>query len=239
MRVLKRGSRGQGLTGKGLAAVKLFFAVAATNLGEVWNSRARVKYYGWEWVLRLHDDIAQLPRPSIYRGLRRWRSIWPGRAGGWRQRWNMAQWVRVLSRGELTGDDWTAVASYGVALERQSHATQGREAAVHRRSYLRQPQSRGIRRWVTGVTSSSPATRILNPMTLSIHPECESWRRWHESRRDFIGGEIFWSDPSQVLYHGDRHSVDWQNILEHDLLSTSNDNSSQALQQNCRAINQQ
>jgi hypothetical protein len=22
----------------------------------------------------------------------------------------MAQWVRVLSRGELTGDDWTAIA---------------------------------------------------------------------------------------------------------------------------------
>jgi hypothetical protein len=75
------------------------------------------------------------------------------------------------------------------------------------------------------------------PVMLSIHHERESWRRWPESRWDFIGGEIFWSDPSQVLYHGDRHSVDWQNILEHDLLSISNDNSSQALQQDCRATN--
>jgi hypothetical protein len=33
MRVLKRGSRGQGLTGKGLATVKLFFAVAENRIG--------------------------------------------------------------------------------------------------------------------------------------------------------------------------------------------------------------
>jgi hypothetical protein len=42
MRVLKQGSRGQGLTGKGLAAVKLFFAVRRTNLGEIQNSYALV-----------------------------------------------------------------------------------------------------------------------------------------------------------------------------------------------------
>jgi hypothetical protein len=33
MRVLKRGSRGQRLTGKGLVAVKLFFAVAENRIG--------------------------------------------------------------------------------------------------------------------------------------------------------------------------------------------------------------
>jgi hypothetical protein len=35
MRVLKRGRERDKLTRVGLAAVKLFFAVAATNLGEV------------------------------------------------------------------------------------------------------------------------------------------------------------------------------------------------------------
>jgi hypothetical protein len=61
-------------------------------------------------VRRLRDDLAQQARPSIYRGLRQWRSIWPDRAGGRKQGRTMAQWVRVLSRGELTGDDWTAIA---------------------------------------------------------------------------------------------------------------------------------
>jgi hypothetical protein len=31
-------------------------------------------------VLWFRDDIAQLPRPSIYRGLRWWCSIWPSSA---------------------------------------------------------------------------------------------------------------------------------------------------------------
>jgi hypothetical protein len=58
----------------------------------------------------------------------------------------MAQWVRVLSRGELTDDDLTAVKSHGDAIEVFGYVAQGREAAVHRRAYLLQPQSRGVRR---------------------------------------------------------------------------------------------
>jgi hypothetical protein len=81
-------------------------------------------------VLRLQDDIAQLPRPSIYRGLRRWCSIWPGRAGGRKQGRIMAQSVRVLSRGELTGDDLTAVKSHGDATEVFGYVAQGRATGV-------------------------------------------------------------------------------------------------------------
>jgi hypothetical protein len=124
-------------------------------------------------------------------------------------------WTSVYRRGDLTGDDGTATKSHDDAVERQSHAAQGREAAVHRWANLLQPQSRNVRRWVTGVTSSSPAARILYPATLSIHPECESWRQWHESWQDSSTVRSFgcWrSDPSQVLYHGDRHSVD---LIEH------------------------
>jgi hypothetical protein len=85
MRVLKRGSRGQGLTEKGLAAARCSSRWRRLDLGEVWNSRARLNDYGWEWVLRLHDDIAQLPRPSIYRGHRRWPGIWRRTRGGRRR----------------------------------------------------------------------------------------------------------------------------------------------------------
>jgi hypothetical protein len=136
-----------------------------------------------------------------------------GRAGSyWRA------WIHVHHRGDLTDDDWTAIASHGDAVERQSHAAQGREAAVHWQSYPHQPQSRrGRWRWVTGVTSSSSAAKILFPATLSIHHERESWRRWQESRRGVTDGEIFLprrSDPSQALYHQNPHSVAWQSILE-------------------------
>jgi hypothetical protein len=81
-------------------------------------------------VLRLHDDIAQLPRPSIYRGLRRWRSIWPGRASGQKQGRTLAQWVRVLSRGELTSDDLTAVKSHGDAIGVFGYVAHGRATVV-------------------------------------------------------------------------------------------------------------
>jgi hypothetical protein len=81
-------------------------------------------------VLWLHDDIPQLPRPSIYRGLRWWRSIWPGRAGNRKQGRIMAQWVRVLSRGELTGNDLTTVKSHSDATEVFGYVAQGRATGV-------------------------------------------------------------------------------------------------------------
>jgi hypothetical protein len=71
VRELKRGRGRVGLTGKGLATVELVSRWRKLDLGEVGNSRVRVNDYRWEWVLRLHDDMAQLPGPSIYRARKR------------------------------------------------------------------------------------------------------------------------------------------------------------------------
>jgi hypothetical protein len=134
-------------------------------------------------VLRLHDDIAQLPRPSIYRGLRRWRSIWSGRAGGQKQGRIMAQWVRVLSRGELTGDDLTAVKSHGDAIAVFGYVAQGQEAAVHRRAYLLKPPSRGVRRESSEWSPAHRRRKFTCPAILSGSHKRESGRRQHESSR--------------------------------------------------------
>jgi hypothetical protein len=42
----------------------------------------------------------------------------------------MAQWVRVLSRGKLTGDDLTAVKSHGDVTEVFGYVAQGRATGV-------------------------------------------------------------------------------------------------------------
>jgi hypothetical protein len=81
-------------------------------------------------VLRLRDNIAQLTRPSIYRGLKRWCSIWPSSVGGRRGGRVLAQRIRVPRRGSYSGDKRRARAGHGDAVERYRHAAQGREAAV-------------------------------------------------------------------------------------------------------------
>jgi hypothetical protein len=57
------------------------------------------------------------------------------------QRWqsemekNLARWIRVHRRGELTGDDWTTVASHGVAVESKAtrHKVERRRRESSRR----------------------------------------------------------------------------------------------------------
>jgi hypothetical protein len=66
----------------GLATMEWCFTVAETNLGEKGNSPVMVGNRGEERVFGLRDDLTQLPGGSIYRQLRRWRIIWPSRAGG-------------------------------------------------------------------------------------------------------------------------------------------------------------
>jgi hypothetical protein len=56
-------------------------------------------------VLWFRDDIVQLTRPSIYRGLKWWCSIWPSRAGGRREGRLLVKWIRVFRRGDFTGDE--------------------------------------------------------------------------------------------------------------------------------------
>jgi hypothetical protein len=81
-------------------------------------------------VLWFRDDIAQPTRPSIYRGLKRWCSIWPSSAGGRRGERVLAQRIRVPRRGSYSGDQQRARAGHDNAVERYKHAARGREAAV-------------------------------------------------------------------------------------------------------------
>jgi hypothetical protein len=87
------------------------------------------------------DDLAELVGASIYRAQRRWPGILTATCGGRRRKRLLAQWLRVLSRGDGSGDQRRARVSHGDAVDGQRHAAQGREAVVHRRANLLQPQS--------------------------------------------------------------------------------------------------
>jgi hypothetical protein len=89
------------------------------------------------------DDLAELVGASIYRAQRRWLEIRMIMHGGRRKGRALVQWFRVLSRGELTGDDLTAVRSHDDATGVFGYVAQGRATAVLRRAYLLKPQSRG------------------------------------------------------------------------------------------------
>jgi hypothetical protein len=77
------------------------------------GERLRVGLGRW-----FRDDVAQLPRPSIYRGLRWWRVIRPSNAGGRRKRGALAQWIGVLRRGNCSGNQRGARVSHGDAIDR-------------------------------------------------------------------------------------------------------------------------
>jgi hypothetical protein len=67
--------------------------------------------------------------------------------GGRRKGRALAHWVRVLSRGELTGVDLTVVKRHGDTTEVFGYVAQDRATAVHRRAYRLKPQGRGEVRW--------------------------------------------------------------------------------------------
>jgi hypothetical protein len=77
----------------------------------------------------LRDHIAQQPRPSIYRRVKR-RPVNLGRTrGGRRGRRTLAQRLGVYCRGSYSGEPRRARVSRG-AMESESHAAHGREVAV-------------------------------------------------------------------------------------------------------------
>jgi hypothetical protein len=67
----------------------------------------------------------------------------------------LAAWVRVHSRGELTGDDGTAIGSHGDAVERLGHAADT-EMARRRRAALSTAVSKG--EWITASQSGFQVT---------------------------------------------------------------------------------
>jgi hypothetical protein len=57
-----------------------------TVLGRIRNSRVLVDDRGWERVLWLRDDLAQLPGPSIYSARKRWPVNWVRRAAAGKEK---------------------------------------------------------------------------------------------------------------------------------------------------------
>jgi hypothetical protein len=87
-----------------------------------------------------------------------------------------------------------AIESHGDTVERQSHAAQGREAAVHRRANLHQPQNKGA---TTVSHRSYPQPSSDNLADLSSYWRRESQRQRRESlRREVAGGE----DPTLAVW---------------------------------------
>jgi hypothetical protein len=72
VRELKRGRGRVGLTGKRAGDGEARFTVAESGFGEIRNSRVLVDDRGWERVLQLLDDMAQLRARSIYSASGRW-----------------------------------------------------------------------------------------------------------------------------------------------------------------------
>jgi hypothetical protein len=124
------------------------------------------------------------------------REFWARRAavGGGEEHWRTR--ISVLRRGNLTGVDLAAVASYGDAVEGLSHAAHGREAAVVGDLIGSTVKRKREPRGGTGVISSSLPARIFYRVSLSAHPEHKSGRQRHESRRNqssAVGLLAIWS----------------------------------------------
>jgi hypothetical protein len=125
VRELKRGRGRVGLTGKRAGDGEARFTVE-----EIRNSRVLVDDRGWERVLQLLDDMAQLRARSIYSASGRWPRILSKTRGGRRERRTLAQRLGVYCRGSYSGEPRRARVSRGGAVESESHTTHGREAAV-------------------------------------------------------------------------------------------------------------
>jgi hypothetical protein len=111
MWMLKHKQQGRGWTWNRLAASRWFMAAQSTELGEEGNSPATVANWGWERVLRLRDNMAQLTRPWIYRIAKRWRPILKGETGG---REESSAWTVVALPGVTTpARNWPPTDIYG------------------------------------------------------------------------------------------------------------------------------
>jgi hypothetical protein len=135
--------------------------------------------WGWEWVLRLRNDLAQQARPSIYRANGRWPRIWGRTRGGRRNKSSLAQVLRVRSPW-LSLQRWTegysgSRRSGGGARVRGVKPCDG----CHRRAIRVSRKAQEKRWWVTGVI---PRTWLL-PSGLIGSSATRILQRWRESRR--------------------------------------------------------
>jgi hypothetical protein len=110
--------------------------------------------------------------------------------------------VRVPGRGELTGDDRTAIGSHGGAVERLGHVAQGRTAAItdvligfHRGDTVRWPE------FFNGWSLSTAVISKRCPLTLSTSRA--GYRTNHGGNRSPVVSQPHCrSDLQRALYHG-------------------------------------
>jgi hypothetical protein len=76
------------------------------------------------------DYPTELTAGSIYSRHERWLGIWTKTRRGRRNRRSLARKLSGFHRGKLPGDEWTANASHGDAVNVPRHVAQGHEAAV-------------------------------------------------------------------------------------------------------------
>jgi hypothetical protein len=99
-------------------------------LGEMRNSQSLVDNPVQGLVQLMHNYPTKWRRHSIYSEGKRW-PVNSGRTrGGRRWRRPRARWIRVHSRGNYSDEPRRARVSRGGAVESESHAALGREAAV-------------------------------------------------------------------------------------------------------------
>jgi hypothetical protein len=130
VRMLKRGRGRVGLTGKRLATVKHVSRLRRMDLGGIRNSCVLVDDRGWERVLQLHNYMAQLRARSIYSASERWPRISSKTRGGRRGRRTLALRLGVYCRGSYFGEPRRVRVNRDGAVESESHAAHGREAAA-------------------------------------------------------------------------------------------------------------
>jgi hypothetical protein len=76
------------------------------------------------------DFPTELTVASIYSRQERWQVNWTTTRGGRRYRKSLAQWIRGVYRGDLTGDDRTAKVSHDNVVNVPRYVAQGREATA-------------------------------------------------------------------------------------------------------------
>jgi hypothetical protein len=76
------------------------------------------------------DYPMELTASSIYSRQEQWPVNWTTTCGGRRSKKSLAQGIRGIYRGDLTGDDRTAKVSHGDAVNMPRYVAQGREVAA-------------------------------------------------------------------------------------------------------------
>jgi hypothetical protein len=187
------------------------------------------------------ESMAEPRRCSIYSSRCRWCPIPWSCAGGRRKAGVLEQGMGGVHCGASSGEHrlrsyggyrWGSAARNDVVKSFERGTTAVRHGNSGDGHEATSPVKKGRRQWGHSISYSS-ATR-------SLPGERNPYARGTNPGEEVAGGEHFalavWS--ARALYHGQLHQTALQSILELHFLPDSNGNSTKALRQNCRAINQ-